>query len=46
MIYYFVVTFATGSAALRVSNKEKEERRSYYKDLGTSDSAAIDVFLK
>ena len=46
MIYFFVAIFATGSAALRVSHKEKLERHSYYKDLGTSDSAAIDLFLK
>ena len=44
-VYLLVSVFATGSAALRVSKKEKEERQSYYKDLGTSDSAAIDVTL-
>ena len=42
-VYFFMTVFATGSAALRVSKKEKEERLSYYNDLGTSDSAAIDV---
>ena len=46
MVYFFVAVFATGSAALRVSKKEKEERLSYYKALGSSDSAAIDVSLK
>lgn len=44
-VYFFISVFATGSAALRVSKKEKEERLSYYTDLGTSDSAAIDVTL-
>ncbi len=46
MLYMFISVFATGSAALRVSRKEKEEQLSYYKDLGTSDSAAIDVSIK
>ncbi|MBR5140000.1 MAG: hypothetical protein IKV16_02990, partial [Clostridia bacterium] len=44
-VYLLVSVFATGSAALRVSKREKEERLSYYKDLGTSDHAAIDVTL-
>ena len=46
MLYMFISVFATGSAALRVSRKEKEEQLSYYKDLGTSASAAIDVSIK
>ena len=46
MLYLFVSVFATGSAALRVSKKEKEEKLSYYRDLGSSDHAAIDVSIK
>lgn len=46
MFYFFVSLFATGSAALRVSKKEKDEKQSYYKDLRRSYSAQIDVFLK
>jgi len=46
MFYFFVSLFATGSAALRVSKKEKDEKLSYYKDLRRSYSAQIDVFLK
>ena len=45
ILYFFITVFATGSAALRVSKKEMVERLSYYKDLGTSDYAAIDVTL-
>ena len=46
MLYFFIVIFATGTAALRVSKKEKEERLSYYRDLGRSDSADVDVVIK
>ena len=46
MLYFFVSVFAMGSAALRVSRKEKEERNSYYVDLGASDSADVDIILK
>jgi len=46
MIYFFVVIFGMGSAALRNSKKEKEELQSYYHDQGSSDFAAIDVTLK
>ena len=45
MVYYFIAIYGTGSAALRLSRKEREENLSYYKDLGRSDSADIDVFL-
>ena len=46
MIYFFVAVFSVGSAALRISKKEKTEMRSYYMELGNSDNAAIDVTLK
>jgi len=46
MVYFFVMVFSVGSAALRISKREKEEMRSYYRELGRSDLAAIDVTLK
>ena len=46
MIYFFISVFATGSSALRVSKREREERLSYYKDAGSSDYAAIDVRIR
>lgn len=46
MVYFFVSVFATGSSALRVSKREREERLSYYKDSGSSDYAAIDVRIR
>ena len=46
MIYFFIVIFGMGSAALRISKKEKEELQSYYHDQGSSDFAAIDVSIK
>ena len=46
MIYFFVAFFGIGSAALRVSKKEMEENLNYYKDLGRSDSADVDVVIK
>ena len=46
MVYFFVTVFSVGSSALRISKREKEEMRSYYRELGRSDLAAIDVTLK
>ena len=46
MVYFFISIFATGSAALRVSKKERLERLSYYADSGSSDYAILDVRVK
>ncbi len=46
MFYFFTSVFSVGSAALRISKKEKEEMRLYYSDLGKSDLAAIDISIK
>ncbi len=46
MVYFFISVFATGSAALRVSKKERLERLSYYADSGSSDHAVLDITVK
>ena len=46
MIYFFVLIFGIGTAALRISKKETDQRHGYYKDVRRLNSAAIDVTLK
>lgn len=46
MLYFFIAVFSVGSAALRLAKKEKEEMIIYYRELGTSDLAEIDITLK
>ncbi len=44
--YFFVVIFGLGTAALRISKKERDQMLSYYKDSRSQSASVIDVFLK
>ncbi|MBO5879052.1 MAG: hypothetical protein J6Q68_00670 [Clostridia bacterium] len=46
MVYFFVVIFGMGSAAMRISRKERDLLGSYYRDSRSISSSAIDINLK
>ena len=46
MYYLFWCMFGIGSAALRVSKQEYDDRAGYFSDGSGSDAASVDILIK